>query len=66
MFAALQSALAEEEMLAFREQAGRDLAPYRGRMQAAQIRQVLEQYVHKRMLDHYRLSRLSLFYMSQS
>jgi hypothetical protein len=34
-------------------------------MQTAQIRQVEQQFLHKRLLEKYRLPRLSLFYMSQ-
>jgi hypothetical protein len=66
LFAALTTAAAENDLLLFREQAARELAPYRGRMQAVQIRQVEQQFLHKRLLEHYKLPRLSLFYMSQS
>jgi len=30
-----------------------------------QLRQVERQFVHKQLLEHYKLPRLSLFYMSQ-
>jgi hypothetical protein len=66
LFAVLMATTSEAELLAMREQAGRELAPYRGRMQAVQIRQVEQQYLHKRLLENYALPRLSLFYMSQS
>jgi len=46
-------------------QAARELAPYRSKMGVVQLRQVEQQFVHKRLLEHYRLPRLSLFYMSQ-
>jgi hypothetical protein len=49
--------------LAVRTDADRDLAPYRGRMSAPQIEQLQKQYVQKRLLEQYRLPRLSLFYM---
>ncbi len=65
MFAALLTATAEEELGALREQAARELAPYRGKMQAAQIRQVQQQFLQKRLLEQWKLPRLSLFYMSQ-
>jgi hypothetical protein len=64
MFAALLTATPEKELLTLREQAARELAPYRGRMQAVQIKQVQQQFLQKRMLEMRRLPRLSLFYMS--
>ena len=63
LFAALLMATAEEELVALREQAARELAPYRGKMQAVQIRQVQQQFLQKRLLEARRLPRLSLFYM---
>jgi hypothetical protein len=33
-------------------------------MQAVQIKQVQQQFLQKRLLEHYKLPRLSLFYMS--
>ncbi len=65
MVAGLLATAAEQELVALREQAARELAPYRGRMQAVQIRQVQEQFLHKRLLEARRLPRLSLFYMPQ-
>jgi hypothetical protein len=56
----------EAELLALRQQASAELAPYRSRMAAMQIRQVEQQFLHKRLLETYDLPRLSLFYMSQS
>jgi hypothetical protein len=64
LFAALVTAAPEEEMVGLREQAARELAPYRGKMQAVQIKQVQQQFLQKRMLEARRLPRLSLFYMS--
>jgi hypothetical protein len=64
MFAALMTATSEDKLVALREQAARELAPYRGKMQAVQIKQVQQQFLQKRMLDAYKLPRLSLFYMS--
>jgi hypothetical protein len=64
LFAALQTSASEEELVALREQAARELAPYRGKMQAVQIKQVQQQFLQKRMLEMRRLPRLSLFYMS--
>jgi hypothetical protein len=64
--AALTATTPERDLLAMREQAAAELAPYRGRMKALQIRQIEQQFLHKRLLDRWRLPRLSLFYMSQS
>jgi len=56
---------AEAELTALREQSARELAPYRRRMQALQIRQIEQQFLHKRLLEKHNLPRLSLFYMRQ-
>lgn len=63
LFAALLAATPDEEIVAVRAQADRDLAPYRRQMAASQIEQLQKQYVHKRLLEKYSLPRLSLFYM---
>jgi hypothetical protein len=64
IFAALMTATPEQELVALREQANRELAPYRGKMQAVQIKQVQQQFLQKRLLEARKLPRLSLFYMS--
>jgi hypothetical protein len=64
MFAALLTSASEEELVALREQAARELAPYRGKMRAVQIKQVQQQFLQKKLLDARKLPRLSLFYMS--
>ena len=63
MFATLLTATSDEEIVKVRAEADRDLAPYRSKMSAAQIEHLQKQYVHKRLLEKYRLPRLSLFYM---
>jgi hypothetical protein len=63
MLAGLLAAAPEEELTALREQAGRELAPYRGRMGAVQMKQVQQQFLQKRLLEARKLPRLSLFYM---
>ncbi len=63
LFAALLTAASEEELVALREQAARELAPYRGKMKAVQIKQVEQQFLQKRLLEACKLPRLSLFYM---
>jgi hypothetical protein len=55
----------EEQLLSLREQSASELAPYRRRLQAVQIRQIEQQFLHKRLLERHNLPRLSLFYMSQ-
>ncbi len=64
LFAALLTAAPEDELVGLREQAARELAPYRGKMQAVQIKQVQQQFMQKRLLEARKLPRLSLFYMS--
>jgi hypothetical protein len=64
LFAALLTAATEDELVTLREQAARELAPYRGKMQAVQIKQVQQQFLQKRLLEARKLPRLSLFYMS--
>jgi hypothetical protein len=63
LVAALLTATPETELVALREQAARELAPYRGKMQAVQIKQVQQQFLQKRLLESHSLPRLSLFYM---
>jgi hypothetical protein len=63
IFAALLAATPDEQVVAVRAQADRELAPYRSKMAAPQIDQLQKQYVHKRLLEKYGLPRLSLFYM---
>jgi hypothetical protein len=65
LFAALTAAAPEDLVVRLQEHADRELAPYRRRMGAVQIRQVKQQFEQKQLLVHYNLPRLSLFYMSQ-
>ena len=64
LFAALLTASTETRLVELRDQAARELAPYRGKMQAVQIKQVQQQFLQKKLLELHRLPRLSLFYMS--
>jgi hypothetical protein len=66
LFATLIAATSEDDLFTLRQQASRELEPYRSRMQAVQIRQIERQFLHKRLLERLSLPRLSLFYMSQS
>jgi len=61
--AALLTTTSEDVLLQIRREADRQIAPYQNKMNAAQIDQLRRQYVHKKLLDHYKLPRLSLFYM---
>ncbi len=63
LFAALLSATPESLLIEWKQQAARDLAAFRARMQATQMQLVQRQYLHKRLIEHYGLQRLSLFYM---
>ena len=63
LLAALLAAQSDADLVAVRADADRELAPYRRKMMAAQIDHLLKQYVHKRLLERYRIPRLSLFYM---
>jgi hypothetical protein len=66
LFAILLTTTPEDVLLGLRKQAVAELAPYRSRMPAMQIRQVEQQFLHKRLLEKFMLPRLSLFYMSQA
>ncbi len=66
LFAALQSSASEQELVDLKAQADRELAPYRAKMSAVQLRQVQQQFLHKRLLELRALPRLSLFYMSHA
>jgi hypothetical protein len=62
---AMVATVPEEELQRIRQESEQEIAPYRRRMQAMQIRQIEQQFLHKRLLEQYRLPRLSLFYMKQ-
>ncbi len=63
LFAIVLAATPDNDIVAVRAEGDRELAPYRSKMQAAQIDQLQKQYIHKRLLEKYGLPRLSLFYM---
>jgi len=66
LFATLTSEAPEGLLLKLKTEAARELAAYRSRMGVVQLRQIEQQFVHKRLLEHYQLPRLSLFYMRQT
>jgi len=63
----IQSALlqhaGEELLLRLRREMDGQLTMYRSKMRAEQIALVERQYLHKRLLEEFRLPRLSLFYL---
>jgi len=63
LFAVLLASTADEELVALRARADREIAPYRSKMPGAQIEQLHKQYAHKMLLERHGLPRLSLFYM---
>jgi hypothetical protein len=63
LFAVLLAATPDDDLVAIRSEADRELAPYRRKMSGAQIEQLHKQYVHKRLLEKFKLPRLSLFYL---
>ena len=62
--AATMAATPSDRLLAWRSEAEREVAPYKRKMQAAQIAQLTQQFMHKRMLESSGIPRLSLFYLS--
>jgi hypothetical protein len=66
LFAILTTHVPDELLVQFKSEAARDLAAYRSRLGAVQLRQIEQQFVHKRLLEHFQLPRLSLFYMRQT
>jgi hypothetical protein len=63
LFAALQTAASEAELVELKAAAERELAPYRAKISAVQLRQIQQQFLHKRLLERRGIPRLSLFYM---
>ncbi len=66
LFASLLASSTEEDLVAVKTQADRELAPYRSKMSAVQLRQIQQQFLHKRLLESHSLPRLSLFYMGHA
>jgi len=62
--AALLAHASEELLLKIRREVDSQLATYRRKMKAEQLALVEKQYLQKRLLDEYRLPRLSLYYFS--
>jgi hypothetical protein len=64
LHASLMSNASEGLMLKIRREVDSQLSVYRRKMKAAQLAVVERQYLQKRLLDEYRLPRLSLFYFA--
>ena len=62
--AALTSGVPEEFLLEIRREMDHQLAPYRRKMNSAQLSQLERQYLQKRVWERYNLPRLSLFYLT--
>ena len=62
--AALNAGAPEDFLLEARREMDRQLAPYRRKMNAAQLAQLERQYLQKRLWERYNLPRLSLFYLT--
>jgi hypothetical protein len=62
--AALTAGAPEEFLLDIRREMDHQLAPYRRKMNAAQLAQLERQYMQKRLWERYNLPRLSLFYLT--
>ena len=62
--ASLTANASEEFMVEVRREMDRQLAPYRRKMNAAQLSQLERQYMQKRLWERYNLPRLSLFYLT--
>jgi hypothetical protein len=61
--ALMASHISEERMLQLRREMDGQLAAYRKKMKAQQLALVEKQYIQKRLLEEFRLPRLSLFYL---
>jgi predicted transcriptional regulator len=63
LFAVLMAVTPDDQIVSVRAEADRELSPYRSKMPAAQIQQLQKQYLNKKLLEKYKLPRLSLFYL---
>lgn len=63
LVASMMAVAKDEELVAIRAEADRELAPYRRKMPAAQIDHLQRQFMQKRLLEKAGIPRLSLFYL---
>ena len=64
MVDAVRGRASEAELVGLRHEADTEIAQFRSRMTAVQLRQVQQQFMTRRLLQTHSLPRLSLFYMS--
>jgi hypothetical protein len=64
MVDAVRAQAPESDLVVLRQRADAELAPFRSKMSAVQLRQVQQQFLTRRLLQMHSLPRLSLFYMS--
>ncbi|MGH9476205.1 MAG: hypothetical protein ACRD1C_07720 [Terriglobales bacterium] len=64
LLAILTAATSVEVMVAVRTDLERDLAPYRRQLRAEQLAMIERQFLQRRLLDRWRIPRLSLFYLN--
>jgi hypothetical protein len=63
LVASLTASAKDEDLVAIRAEADRELAPYRRKMPAAQIDHLQRQFMQKKLLEKAGIPRLSLFYL---
>jgi hypothetical protein len=63
LVATMMAGARDDELLAIRAEADRELAPYRRKMPASQIDLLQRQFMQKRLLERAGIPRLSLFYL---
>jgi hypothetical protein len=64
LIASMRASAPDETLVGIRRDLDRQLAPYRGKMTASQLGQLEQKYIDKRLWEHYKLPRLSLYYLS--
>lgn len=65
LFSILIAAAPEDLKALWKKRAACELVPYRDRINTNQMQQLERQFVQKQLLAHYRLPRISLFYIGQ-
>ena len=63
LVASMMASSKDDDLVAIRAEADRELAPYRRKMPAAQIDHLQRQFMQKRLLEKAGIPRLSLFYL---
>jgi len=63
LVASMMASAKDDDLVATRAEADRELAPYRRKMPAAQIDHLMRQFMQKRLLEKAGIPRLSLFYL---